>query len=308
MATNLIVIVGGASFDPTIKDFFESYDLYIEHYNARKSSDLKKQTVPKNTLGVIITIDRSHMVFGNSNELTRHLQNNEIPFVFSSGNLASFNAAKILLQKIQKKSPDIIKEKIYISEKEQKLDLIKQEWKNNHNKVFEKLHDFFEVGGIWDKYYFHWTKVLDEWKLNILEWKEIQNNEKYKSIKKRIIKEFSHLITWKEEIHNYGLQTERNINILKQWKHTIEKSSDEIIAEHDKLKLCIDKINNLDNKNTRVEFKEWRINFEKWKENVELWEKEFNDWYSVFPDVFKKIEEWEKAIELWNSNRKRLLG
>ncbi|RZL39527.1 MAG: hypothetical protein EOP00_27725, partial [Pedobacter sp.] len=102
MPNHLVLIVGGSSFDIEIKELFESHNLYVEHYDARKSSSLKKQNVPKNTLGVIITVDRSHMAFGNSNELTRQLQASNIPFVFSSSNLATFNSAKLLLQKMSK--------------------------------------------------------------------------------------------------------------------------------------------------------------------------------------------------------------
>jgi hypothetical protein len=106
MAIYTVLIIGGASFDFEIKALFDKYNLNVEHYDARKSQSLKKQNIPKNTLGVIITVDRSHMAFGSSNELTRHLHNNNIPFVFSTGNFASLNSSKLLIQKMHKLYPE----------------------------------------------------------------------------------------------------------------------------------------------------------------------------------------------------------
>ena len=138
MANYLVIIVGGSNYNAEIKDLFASHNLSIEHYDARKSSSLKKQTVPKNTLGVIITVNRSHMTFGNSNELTRNLQSNNIPFVFSSSNLATYNSAKILLQKMHKMFPEHVKIKDYLPQDIQKLDVYKQEWEKS-NIAFNKI-------------------------------------------------------------------------------------------------------------------------------------------------------------------------
>ncbi len=307
MAGYLIVIVGGASFDSTIKDFFGNHNLCIEHYNARKSSDLKKQTVPKNTIGVIVTVDRSHMVFGNSNELTRYLYSNKIPFVFSSGNNATFNAAKILFQKIKNQYPDLIKEKETISDYGQKLDYHKQEWSKYNNIFMNTLEGWFKVLNNWENYIRQWNNILEDWKLHILEWKDIQNLEKYKEIKKKINKQSFHLVEIKDYLHSHGINVEKNINTLKNWKSSIEESSNDILEQQSKLQKLINKIDSLENKIIRVEFKEWRTDFEKWKENIELWEKEYKDWEYVYPETFKSIEAWQTAIENWQKSYKKVL-
>ena len=49
MPNNIIIVVGGSSLDVNVKELFENKGLLVEHYNARKSSDLKKQNIPKNT-------------------------------------------------------------------------------------------------------------------------------------------------------------------------------------------------------------------------------------------------------------------
>jgi hypothetical protein len=305
MPNSFIVIVGGASVDPGIKDFFDSYDLFVEHYNARKSSDLKKQTVPKNTVGVIITVDRSHMVFGNSNELTRYLKNNNIPFVFSSGNFASFNAAKILIQKIHKQFPELIRLDAPVSEKEQKLENYKQEWQVSQVKVLKYIGEWFDILADWEKKYSEWQKILDEWKINLLEWKEIQKKEEFKNLKRKINKEFAYLIVWKEEIHDYGILIESKLNILREWKQSIEKSCNELITTQEKLKKEIDKITNLNDKTLRAGFRNWKTEFYLWVDFLDSWQKEYNEWKAVHPELFEKVTEWQKAIELWRSNKNR---
>jgi hypothetical protein len=304
MPDSLIVIVGGASVDPAIKDFFENYDLYVEHYNARKSADLKKQNVPRNTVGVIITVDRSHMAFGNSNELTRFLKNNNIPFVFSSGNFATFNSAKILFQQIHKQFPNLVKPQEPVSEKEQKLENYKQEWQLNQEKVLKYIGEWLEILADWEIKYLYWKKVLDEWKIILLEWKDIMRNEKHKSLKKQLNK-FPHLGQWKEEIHGYGIQIESKLNILKEWKVNIEGSCNELINTQEKLKAGINNINNLNDKNFRSDFRNWKTDFYLWADNLDTWQKEFNEWKSVLPELFTRVYEWQQEIRRWNSNKER---
>lgn len=304
MANHIIVIVGGASFEPGIKEFFNQYDFDVEHYNARKSSDLKKQTVPKNTIGTIITVDRSHMAFGNSNELTRYLKNNNIPFEFSSSNFASFNAAKLLFQKICKQFPDLVKTKVTIPESEQKLESSKNEWEKYGKIMFSSLQEWYDILSFWDKNFNEWEAILDDWKVDILEWKEIQKN---KELKKKLNRNLKYLLEWKQEIHDYGILLESKLNILKEWKLNIEKSCNEIIENYENLEKIIIKISNLNDKSMKGLFREWKIDFSEWKEYLELWEKEFKDWYTIFPEPFEKMHEWEKEIKLWRANRKRNL-
>lgn len=305
MPNYFIVIVGGASVEPGIRDFFKNYDLSVEHYNARKSADLKKQTILKNTVGAIITVDRSHMAFGNSNELTRYLKNNNIPFVFSSGNFATFNSAKILFQKIHLQFPELIKVAAPLSEKEIRLENYKQEWQLNQAKVLKYIGEWLDILSEWEKKYSEWQKILDGWKIYLLEWEEIQKKEQYKTLKKKINNQFSYLVKWKAEIHEYGILVESKLNILREWKLSIEKSCNELITTQEKLKNEINKITNLNDKNMRADFRTWKTEFYLWVDYLDSWQKEYNEWQSVLPELFDKVYEWQKAIQLWCSNKER---
>ena len=305
MANSLIVIVGGASFDSVIKDFFANYNLNIEHYNARKGADLRKQTIPKNTLGVIITVDRSHMAFGNSNEFTRYLVSNDIPYVFSGSNLASLNSSKILLQKIFKKHPEIIDQKENISEKEQKLEAYKQEWEASQSKILSYIYAWLEMCAEWEEHVDKWKIVLDEWKLNILEWKEIQKDEKFKNFKKRLGNNFSYIMNWKEEVHQKGIEIEKEINVLDQWHKSIEDSFNELSKTQEKLKNILEKVTNLNDKSMKAMFREWKSGFYTWKQDLELWIAEFKEWGGFLPHSLVEIIKWEEEIKLWRKTRER---
>lgn len=305
MANYLVIIVGGSSYDIEIKDLFESHNLYVEHYDARKSSSLKKQTVPKNTLGVIITVDRSHMTFGNSNELTRQLQINNIPFVFSSSNLATYNSAKLLLQKMNKIFPDNVKVKDYLPPNIQKLEVYKQEWDKNNFTFNKIINRWFEIEKDWNSKISFWNTTLENWKIYLLEWKDIQNLSENKEIKKKIAKTSAHLLQWKQEIHEFGLKIERNINFVKQWKENIEESTYDLFIEHEELKLIIENLKNLNDKSEKSEFRNWKIKFERWKENIDLWEKQYLEWLDVFPQAFLNLEEWQKAMNVWYESLKK---
>lgn len=299
MASNIILIIGGASFDFEIKSLFDKYNLYIEHYDARKSQSLKKQNIPKNTIGVIITVDRSHMTFGDSNELTRLLKNNNIPFVFSTGNLASYNSAKVLIQKINKVYPNEITIKENIPENDKKLDTSKQEWKKLDNIYSNKLNNLFEIEYNWENKLNEWNKILEHWKIYILEWKEIQNSDKHKTLKKKLNKEYSYLSHWKQELHDYGLKIERNITLVKNWKESIDDLTLEAMSEHEKLKLIITELNNINQRKDKNIFKVWKSDFELFKENIDLWEKQYQEWFNIYPQAFIKIFEWEKSVHSW---------
>lgn len=305
MAGFSVLIIGGASFDSEIKDLFESHNIYTEHYDARKSQSLKKQNISKNTIGVIITLDRSHMAFGNSNELTRHLQLNKIPFVFSSGNLATFNSAKLLLQMLHKSFPEKVKRKEYVPENVQKLDFYKQEWAKNNNLFTKKLDQWFVMESEWDTQFNKWSNILDSWKMNLMEWKNIQTEIEYKELKKKLNKESAYLAQWKSEIHEFGLKIERNINFVKQWKLNLEELTLEILEEHENIKNQIDKIKDLNDKQTKNNFKNWKVEFENWKQEIELWEKQYLEWLSIYPQAYLKIFEWESAINTWFTSFKK---
>jgi hypothetical protein len=307
MASNTVLIIGGASFDFEIKDLFQKYDLYVEHYDARKSQSLRKQNIPKNTIGVIITVDRSHMTFGDSNELTRVLQTNNIPFVFSSGNLATYNSAKTLIQKMHKVYPEYIKYKEYIPENDKKLDFYKQEWIKNEDLFSKKLNNLFEIENIWQNKFNDWCSVLENWKIYLIEWNELQTLSEYKETKKIINKKFAYLTQWKHDIHNYGIKIERNISFMKQWYENIESSTLEVMELHDDLKLKIRSIENINEKQYKNDFKNWKVGFEEFKENTYLWEKQYQEWFNIFPQAFVNIEEWKKASDTWyNAFKKKL--
>lgn len=299
MGLNTVLIIGGASFDVEIKSLFENYNLFVEHYDARKSQTLKKQNIPKNTIGVIITVDRSHMAFGNSNDFTRMLQINNIPFVFSSGIFATYNSAKLLIQKMGKIYPDHVKYKVFIAENDKKLDFYKNEWTKSQNDFQQKLNTLSEIESEWKCNLNKWCLILEEWKLYLIEWNEIQTLNDNKEIKKKITKQLSYLIQWKHDIHDYGIKIERNILFMKQWYENIEYSTLEIMEAFDNLKSTIRSIDNINDKQYKNEFKNWKISFEEFKENIELWEKQYQEWFSIYPQAFLKIEEWEKGFKTW---------
>ncbi len=305
MSNFLVVIVGGSSFDSEIKDLFESHNLYVEHYDARKSSSLKKQTVPKNTLGVIVTVNRSHMVFGNSNELTRQLKNDNIPFVFSSGNLATYNSAKILLQKMNKTFPENVKIKESIPQSIQKIEIHKQEWEKVQKNFNQITNKWFNLEIEWNEKLSFWKTILENWKLYLLDWKDIQTLAENKDKKKKIQTFASHLIMWKSEVHNFGLQIERNINVLKIWKENIEEYLYDVLTEYEEIKLFINSIKDLNEKSVRADFRNWKVKFEKWQESIELFEKEFLEWFELFPDTFGNIDQWRKATDVWYDSVKK---
>lgn len=300
-----VAVVGGATFDISIRKLFEENDLNVDHYDARKSSSLKKQFVSKNTIGVIITVDRSHQAMGDSNELTRNLKNSNIPFVFSSGNFASYNSAKLLIQKISKQFPNVIKPRFNIPENLQKLEVTKNDWKIADLKFINLLELFFEINKLWDKYLSHWKKDLDEWKIIIIDWKEIQTESKYKDFKKKLNKELSFFRDWKEELHNFGIKIESGINISIEWRKDIENSINELIDEHKELEITIKKIDNLNDKNQRAILREWKKSFEEFQDELSVIEKELREFESDIPQIFQNQEEWEKQIKVFYSRLKK---
>lgn len=300
-----VAVVGGATFDISIRKLFEENDLNVDHYDARKSSSLKKQFVSKNTIGVIITVDRSHQAMGDSNELTRNLKNSNIPFVFSSGNFASYNSAKLLIQKISKQFPNVIKPRFNIPENLQKLEVTKNDWKIEDLKFISLLEVFFEINKLWDIYLSNWKKDLDEWKIIIIDWKEIQTEYKYKEFKKKLNKELSFFRDWKEELHNFGIKIESGINISIEWKKDIENSINELIDEHKELEITIKKIDNLNDKNQRSILREWKKSFETFKDELTVIEKELREFESDIPQIFQNQEEWEKQIKVFYSRLKK---
>lgn len=300
-----IAVVGGATFDISIRKLFEENDLNVDHYDARKSSSLKKQFVSKNTIGVIITVDRSHQAMGDSNELTRNLKNSNIPFVFSSGNFASYNSAKLLIQKISKQFPNVIKPRFNIPENLQKLEVTKNDWKLADLKFINLLEVFFEINKLWDTYLSNWKRDLDEWKIIIIDWKEIQTESKYKDFKKKLNKELSFFRDWKEELHNFGIKIESGINISIEWKKDIENSINELIDEHKELDITIKKIDNLNDKNQRSVLREWKKSFEDFKDELTVIEKELKEFELDIPQIFQNQEDWEKQIKLFYSRLKK---
>lgn len=300
-----VAVVGGATFDISIRKLFEENDLNVDHYDARKSSSLKKQFVSKNTIGVIITVDRSHQAMGDSNELTRNLKNSNIPFVFSSGNFASYNSAKLLIQKISKQFPNVIKPRFNIPENLQKLEVIKNDWKIADLKFINLLELFFEINKLWDTYISNWKKDLDEWKIIIIDWKEIQTESKYKEFKKKLNKELSFFRDWKEELHNFGIKIESGINISIEWRKDIEYSINELIDAHKDLEITIKKIDNLNDKNQRAILREWKKNFEEFQDELTIIEKELREFESDIPQIFQNQEEWEKQIKVFYSRLKK---
>jgi hypothetical protein len=300
-----VAVVGGATFDISIRKLFEENDLNVDHYDARKSSSLKKQFVSKNTIGVIITVDRSHQAMGDSNELTRNLKNSNIPFVFSSGNFASYNSAKLLIQKISKQYPNVIKPRVNIPENLQKLEVTKNDWKREDLKFINLLELFFEINKLWDSYLSNWKRDLDEWKIIIIDWKEIQTEVIYKDFKKKLNRDLSFFRDWKEELHNFGIKIESGINISIEWKKDIENSINEIIDEHKELEITIKKIDNLNDKNQKAILREWKKSFEDFKDELTVIEKELREFESDIPQIFQNQEEWEKQIKVFYSRLKK---
>lgn len=305
MAEKIVAIIGGASIDPEVKKFFLEFDINIEHYNARKSADLKKQTIPKNTLGCIITVDRSHMVFGNSNEIVRHLKSNGIPVVFSSGNFATFNSAKILIHKLIEKYPDQVKEKVKQPESELRLETVKKEWSETEKKFYLMIDEWFEICEKWSASLNDWNKVLENWKLNLSEWKEVSNGDKNKLIKKDLKKNLTYLVSWKEDIHKYGIFIESKINTIKEWKNDVDEYFNSIMEKYNKQKQVINNITDLNSKSKKADLREWKINFNKLHDDIFMLEKEYREWEVSFPDCFQDLAEWEKAVKLWSSNFQR---
>lgn len=306
MPSYSVAVVGGATFDISIRKLFEDNDLRVDHYDARKSSSLKKQFVSKNTIGVIITVDRSHQAMGDSNELTRNLKSSNIPFVFSSGNFASYNSAKLLVQKISKQFPNIIKNKCTIPEHLQKLEVIRNEWKIEDSNFLNLLESFFQTNNLWESYLSNWKKDLDEWKIIIIDWKEIQTDPKYKEFKKKLNRELSFFRDWKEEIHNFGIKIESGINISIEWKKDIENSINELINEHKDLEVTINKITNLGDKNQRSIFREWKKSFESFKDEIFVLKKELEEFDQDIPQIFLNQEDWEKQVKMFYSRLKKV--
>lgn len=305
MPSYSVAVVGGATFDVSIRKLFEDNDLRVDHYDARKSSSLKKQFVSKNTIGVIITVDRSHQAMGDSNELTRNLKSSNIPFVFSSGNFASYNSAKLLIQKISKQFPNIIKNKCTIPEHLQKLEVIRNEWKTEDSNFLNVLESFFQTNNLWESYLSNWKKDLDEWKIVIIDWKDIQTDQKYKEFKKKLNRELSFFRDWKEEIHNFGIKIESGINISIEWKKDIENSINDLIEEHKNLENTINKIDNLNDKNQKNVLRDWKKTFEVFKDEIVVLKKELEEFDQDIPQIFLNQDSWIKQVTMFYSRLKK---
>jgi len=301
----LIFIVGGASYDINIKNFFNSYGLEVIHRDARSSGSLKKQFVNRNTLGVIITVDRSHMAFGDSNEFTRTLKENKVPFVFSSGNLATMNSARMLLQKIRNEFPNLLRVKDPISEKLQKLDTAKSEWKTKNLELWKAIESWHQILYKWESHLNRWHLILNAWKEVLLNWKNIQNSSKYSEFKKKIKKELNYLFSWKEEIHQQGISIQSRINVISEWKNNIEETGNTLISLAEKITEQINPLSNLDSKEAKLAFREWKEKYENIVEMSDLWNKEFNDWEEIIPQTFSQLDQWKKEVDLFSANLNR---
>lgn len=293
-----IAIIGGSGFDSEISNLFKKFNIDIIHYDARKSSDLRKQNINKSTIGVIITVNRSHQAFGNSNEIVRTLKTEDIPYVFSSSNLASLNSAKILLEKISLKYPDIIKkDKTPLIEKE--LGFYRDEWKKTDSSFFKTLNEFMFVIDTWEKNLIDWQKVLNAWKESLIVWKDFVS---IKTSKKKFGPKYSMFASWKEDIHNMGIELEKYINIAKDWKNQLDEEFNKSISNHKKLEIFIDETKEIKDKITKSNFKIWQEDLNNWQDNLYLLKNEYIEWQNYFVESFKVLPDWKKVYELWYSS------
>lgn len=299
-----IAIIGGSSFDPEIKNLFNTYNLDVIHYDARKSADLKKQKISKNTIGVIITVNRSHQAFGNSNEIVRNLVEEDTQFVFSSSNLASLNSAKLLLGKISEKFPDIVKKKHYVSPVAQKLDFYKTAWSKSDDSFFKLMTEFFNQIDLWDKNLAEWKSYLAYWKDSLSKWKNDASN---KTIRKKNPMKFSFLAMWKEELHLAGIDIEKYINISNSWKNQVEKDFNVLVDKHSDLEKRIKALSKIVTKEEKANLNFWIDDFEALKERLPLIASETKEWKDFYLESFQKMPKWHEECETWVSAYNRYL-
>ncbi|MFN8672964.1 MAG: hypothetical protein U0457_12900 [Candidatus Sericytochromatia bacterium] len=294
---SIVSIIGGASFDQEIANIFKPYNIEIIHYDARKSASLKKQTLTKNTVGAIITVNRSHQTFGNSNEIIRYLEEKNIPYTFSSSNLASLNSAKILLQKILHNFPEL---KIKLTnQKEQKLDYYKNSWEICNEDFFKLLNQYMFIIDVWDKKNEDWSYSLSIWKEALAKFKLDTSD---KEIKKKLGFKLNNLLFWKNSIHELGIDIERYINISKSWKKELEDNFNELSTNHNNLEDFIKQDFKVFSKELKIELKNWSISFEEWSEQINLTNSDMEEWYNFFLEAFERIIEWDKEHKLFSSS------
>lgn len=299
-----IAIIGGSSFDTEIKTLFNTYNLDVIHHDARKSSDLKRQRISKNTIGVIITVNRSHQVFGNSNEIVRNLVEDDTPFVFSGSNLASLNSAKLLLGKISEKFPEVVKKKHYISTSAQKLDFYKTAWTKNDDSFFKLMNEFFNQIDLWDKNLTIWKNQLSYWKEVLIKWKETSVN---KNLRKKNPIKYNFLATWKEELHLGGIEIEKYINIATSWKVQVETDFNNLVIKHTELEKKIKTMEKIVTREEKSNLNAWIDDFEALKEKLPLIANESKEWKDFYLDSFQKIPKWHEECEIWTSAYNRHL-
>lgn len=293
-----IIIVGGHSFSKEVEDLFKKYNIDITHYNARKSSDLKKQKIPVNTIGAIITIDRSHMAFGNSNELVRNLKNKNIPFIFSSGNFASLNSSNYLLGKIKEVFPDKIKEIQRINKHEIKLENSKQELKNLQDKFTILENKYKEHISKFKTELLNWKKILDDWKFFLLELKE---NEKL--IPKSYKNSLNNLYIMKERVHDLGIKCQSQFDTIEYW------TNKSLTEEHDLLlKIILDlntrlsNINNIKDKELKNDFKLWQNSFLELEEKLDYFNTQLDELIEELIFTLERVKEWTNGFNILSQN------
>ena len=112
-------------------------------------------------------------------------------------------------------------------------------------------------------------------------------------------------MNWKEEVHQKGIEIEKEINVLDQWHKSIEDSFNELSKTQEKLKNILEKVTNLNDKSMKAMFREWKSGFYTWKQDLELWIAEFKEWGGFLPHSLVEIIKWEEEIKLWRKNRER---